>query len=150
CAIPTFRQMSGTVSPLARSRSASRRICATSWAVLRLLMSPSVAQSTGGLPFRLDQILGSSPQRLASALLIQCVVLEHFTNGGMIGVDGPSDAFHASLKFRLDVFSDDFNGETLSNCRVHRWVAVKQEPPHDVPPIVVSRHLSRSDDGSRL
>src|SRR5271157_899148 len=53
--------MSGTVSPLARSRSASRRICATSWAVLRLLMSPSVAQSTGGLPFRLDQILGSRP-----------------------------------------------------------------------------------------
>src|SRR5512135_3643793 len=53
--------MSGTVSPLARSRSASRRICATSWAVLRLLMSPSVTQSTGGLPFRLDQILGSRP-----------------------------------------------------------------------------------------
>ena len=42
--------------------SASRRICATSWAVLRLLMSPSVAQSTGGLSFRLDQILGSRPK----------------------------------------------------------------------------------------
>ena len=36
-------------------------MCTTSWAVLRLLMSPSVTQSTGGLPFRLDQILGSRP-----------------------------------------------------------------------------------------
>ena len=41
------------------------RRSATSWAVLRLLMSPSVTQITRGLPFRLDQILGSRPLSLA-------------------------------------------------------------------------------------
>src|SRR5208337_1644824 len=60
--MPTFRQMSETVSPLARSRSASRSNRATSSAVLRLLMGPSVSQSTRRLPFRLDQFLGSRPQ----------------------------------------------------------------------------------------
>src|SRR5512135_3055281 len=65
--------MSGTVSPLARSRSASRKICATSWAVLRLLMSPSVTQSTEGLPFRLDQILGSSPEHRVILRVLQCL-----------------------------------------------------------------------------
>src|SRR5271157_4118878 len=59
--MPTFRQMSETVSPLARSRSASRSNRATSSAVLRLLMGPSVSQSTRRLPFRLDQFLGSRP-----------------------------------------------------------------------------------------
>src|SRR5271157_5564244 len=59
--MPTFRQMSETVSPLARSRSASRSNRATSTAVLRLLMGPSVSQSTRRLPFRLDQFLGSRP-----------------------------------------------------------------------------------------
>src|SRR5208282_3048574 len=60
--MPTFRQMSETVSPLARSRSASRSNRATSSAVLRLLMGPSVSQSTRRLPFRLDQFLGSRPE----------------------------------------------------------------------------------------
>src|SRR5271157_6628010 len=59
--MPCLRQMSETVRPLARSRSASRSNRATSSAVLRLLMSPSVTQSTERLPFRLDQILGSRP-----------------------------------------------------------------------------------------
>src|SRR5271157_1935452 len=62
--MPTFRQMSETVSPLARSRSASRSNRATSSAVLRLLMGPSVSQSTRRLPFRLDQFLGSRPGRV--------------------------------------------------------------------------------------
>src|SRR5271167_2204700 len=61
--MPTFRQMSDTVSPLARSRSASRSSRATSSAVLRLLMGPSVGQSTRRLPFRLDQFLGSRPRQ---------------------------------------------------------------------------------------
>src|SRR3974377_1784700 len=63
--MPCLRQISEAVRPLARSRSASRSNRATSSAVLRLLMSPSVTQSTERLPFRLDQILGSRPYRSA-------------------------------------------------------------------------------------
>src|SRR5208282_4564158 len=63
--MPTLRQMSETVSPLARSRSASRSNRATSSAVLRLLMGPSVNQSSRRLPFRLDQFLGSRPTQPA-------------------------------------------------------------------------------------
>src|SRR5208337_2374030 len=77
--MPTFRQMSETVSPLARSRSASRSNRATSSAVLRLLMGPSVSQSTRRLPFRLDQFLGSRPdrrnnRRLATFTCTLCVL----------------------------------------------------------------------------
>src|SRR5271154_4506583 len=59
--MPCLRQMSETVSPLARSRSASRSNRATSSAFLRLLMGPSWAYSTRRLPFRLDQFLGGRP-----------------------------------------------------------------------------------------
>ncbi len=56
--MPCLRQMSDIVSPLARSRSASRSNRATSSAFLRLLMGPSWAYFTRRLPFRLDQFLG--------------------------------------------------------------------------------------------
>ena len=52
---------SETVSAFAISRSASRSNRATSSAVLRLLMGPSVAHPAERVPFRLDQFLGSSP-----------------------------------------------------------------------------------------
>src|ERR1700730_9060010 len=59
--MPCLRQMSEIVSPLARSRSASRSNRATSSAFLRLLMGPSRTYSTRRLPFRLDQFLGGNP-----------------------------------------------------------------------------------------
>src|SRR5450755_1770736 len=59
--MPCLRQMSEIVSPLARSRSASRSDRATSSAFLRLLMGPSRPYSTRRLPFRLDQFSGGSP-----------------------------------------------------------------------------------------
>src|SRR5208337_1394398 len=89
--------MSGTVSPLARSRSASRSICATSWAVLRLLMDPSVAQFTGGLPFRLDQFLGSRPLAPAGHFLAhRCSSpLKH-----RLGSLGPPEAYGSVVAAR--------------------------------------------------
>src|SRR3954463_16366522 len=54
-----FRQTSEIVSPLARSRSISRSSRATSSAVRRFFMGPSLAHSTEGLPFQVDQFLGS-------------------------------------------------------------------------------------------
>src|SRR5579863_2542458 len=59
--MPCLRQKSEMVSPLARSRSASRSNRATSSAFLRLLMGPSRTYSTQRLPFRLDQFSGSTP-----------------------------------------------------------------------------------------
>src|ERR1700686_5416547 len=59
-----FRQTSEIVSPLARSRSISRSTRATSSAVRRFFMGPSLANSTEGLPFQVDQFLGSRPNRL--------------------------------------------------------------------------------------
>src|ERR1700692_2734200 len=56
-----FRQTSEIVSPLARSRSNSRSSRATSSAVRRFFMGPSVAHSTEGLPFQVDQFLGGRP-----------------------------------------------------------------------------------------
>src|SRR5262249_13535688 len=53
--------MSAMVRPLARSRSTSRSKRVTSSRVRRFFISPSLAQSTEGLPFRLDQISGSRP-----------------------------------------------------------------------------------------
>src|ERR1700722_15593139 len=61
--MPCFRQKSEIVSPFARSRSASRSNRATLSAFLRLLMGPSRVYFTRGLPFRLDQFLGSRPVR---------------------------------------------------------------------------------------
>src|SRR3954470_23565020 len=58
-----FRQTSEIVSPLARSRSISRSSRATSSAVRRFFMGPSLAHSTEGLPFQVDQFLGSRPNR---------------------------------------------------------------------------------------
>jgi len=57
------RQESEIVSPLARSRSASRSNRATSSAFLRLPTGPSRTSSTRRPPFRLDQFLGSRPPR---------------------------------------------------------------------------------------
>src|SRR5215831_17531056 len=57
-----FRQTSEIVSPLARSRSISRSSRATSSAVRRFFMGPSLAHSTEGLPFQVDQFLGSRPE----------------------------------------------------------------------------------------
>src|SRR5260370_22007365 len=59
--MPAFRQTSWTVSPLARSRSKSRSKRATSSAVRRFRMGPSLAQCTEGLPFQVDQFLGRRP-----------------------------------------------------------------------------------------
>src|ERR1700693_3652374 len=59
--MPCLRQKSEMVSPLARSRSASRSNRATSSAFLRLLMGPSRTYFTRRLPFRLDQFSGGSP-----------------------------------------------------------------------------------------
>src|ERR1700730_13175967 len=56
-----FRQTSEIVSPLARSRSISRSSRATSSAVRRFFMGPSLAHSTEGLPFQVDQFLGGRP-----------------------------------------------------------------------------------------
>jgi hypothetical protein len=53
--------MSEIVSPLAKSRSASRNNRATSSEFLRLLIGPSRAYSTRRLSFRLDQLLGGRP-----------------------------------------------------------------------------------------
>src|SRR5262249_27097143 len=50
--MPILRQTSGTVSPLASSRSASRSIRAIWSAVHRFFMSPSWAQCTGDSHFR--------------------------------------------------------------------------------------------------
>src|SRR3954471_1083634 len=57
-----FRQTSEIVSPLARSRSISRSSRATSSAVRRFFMGPSLAHSTEGLPFQVDQFLGGRPR----------------------------------------------------------------------------------------
>src|SRR5260370_7109540 len=62
--MPAFRQTSWTVSPLARSRSKSRSKRATSSAVRRFRMGPSLAQCTEGLPFQVDQFLGRRPERV--------------------------------------------------------------------------------------
>src|SRR5512135_3047657 len=51
------------VSPLARSRSMSRSSRAASSAVHRCFMGPSGVQSTEGLPFQVDQFLGSRSDR---------------------------------------------------------------------------------------
>src|SRR5215831_1911679 len=66
--MPSFRQMSATVKPLARSRSASRSNRATSSALRRFLRSPSWTQSTKGLPFQVDQFLGSRPEEFLEFL----------------------------------------------------------------------------------
>src|ERR1700678_4688088 len=69
--MPCLRQMSDIVSPLARSRSASRSNRATSSAFLRLLMGPSRAYSTRRLPFRLDQFSGGRPVRQITDIALQ-------------------------------------------------------------------------------
>src|SRR5688500_281008 len=72
--MPSFRQTSPTVSPLARSRSASRSTRATSSALRRLRMGPSVdwvyrgtnitagpgfgEQATPSLPVALERLVG--------------------------------------------------------------------------------------------
>jgi hypothetical protein len=59
--MPSLRQTSETLSPLARSRSASRSTRATSSAFRRFFMGPSPVYSTGGFPFQVDQFLGGRP-----------------------------------------------------------------------------------------
>src|SRR3954467_9485259 len=61
--MPIFRQTPETVRPLARSRSTSRSRRVTSSRVRRFFISPSLAQSTEGLPFQVDQFLGGRPDR---------------------------------------------------------------------------------------
>src|SRR5271157_6639684 len=91
--MPTFRQMSETVSPLARSRSASRSNRATSSAVLRLLMGPSVSQSTRRLPFRLDQFLGSRPIRAKAG----SPVASDYTEDRDQNRNGPPTFWHSGI-----------------------------------------------------
>src|SRR5262245_23178762 len=61
--MPCLRQTSATVSPLARSRSASRSSRTICSAVRRLAMSPSWTYPIQlGLPFHLDQLSGGRPE----------------------------------------------------------------------------------------
>src|SRR5450755_2298015 len=70
-----FRQTSEIVRPLARSRSISRSSRATSSAVRRFFMGPSLEHSTEGLPFQVDQFLGGRPPSLQVEVVLH---VSHF------------------------------------------------------------------------
>ena len=77
---PTLRQKSETVSPLARSRSASLTNRVTSSSVRRLSGGPSRFKFTEGLPFQVDQLSGGSPHNTVDQRLR--ITLIGFVNHG--------------------------------------------------------------------